>query len=132
METGIIDRYGKLKDDEKVIKKELGSISEQLKSYMDGTKQEVAEGGDYVVKLTHKVIEDIDEAMMLSLIKKAWTAKNGSMQCPFIRTVEVLDADALEGAIYRGEIDPDLIADLGKCKTTKTQLMLTYKKKKGE
>ena len=130
MVTEKIEQYCKNKDIEKALKKEISSLADEIKAYMESTNEERLEGGDYAVKLTHKVVDEINEQAMLEAVKVHWKKANGRKKCPFIRTVEVLDADALEGAIYRGEIDNDLIAELGKCKTTKTQLMLTYSKKK--
>ena len=66
-----------------------------------------------------------DEARLLEVVK----AHNLNM----VKTVEVVDMDALESYIYHGDVPADVAADLDACKKTQVvvQLRLTKSKKGG-
>lgn len=74
---------------------------------------------------------NIDEDKMLSILKAYWSKKNGSMECPFIKTREYIDQEALQDAIFNGEItDQKVLLELKACDTLVPQEKLFVKKAK--
>ena len=103
---------------------------EQIKELMAKEPNNKYTAGGYTV--TYIVSEDttVDEEKMLSIIKRDWANHNGSMECPYIRRVEVLDMDALESAIYSEKLSKEVIAELGACTTKKPRVTLKCSKVK--
>ena len=52
---------------------------------------------------------------MLDVLKADWTARYGNMECPYIKTKEVVDMDKLEAVIYANELPADVLAKLNDC-----------------
>ena len=63
--------------------------------------------------------ESMNEDKLLDVLKKNWTAHNGSMQCPYIKTKEYIDFDILEDAIYRNELSNEVLMEMDTCKEVK-------------
>lgn len=124
-----IKSYCDKKEAEKLLKKEISHLGGELKDYLT-THDGSAEGDGWVVNLQSRNVETVDEEKMLYVLKASWKEQNGKKKCPYIRTVEVLDMDALENAIYKGEISEETLLELDGCRTKTTQYALTYKKKK--
>ena len=61
------------------------------------------------------------------MLKKLWAEQNCTLDCPWIEYVPKVNDEALEDAIYNGEINPE---DLKSCKITKSQVRLTVRKVK--
>lgn len=115
--------------------------ADELKAAMDDDKAEIkricselsidklsVDGWNMSYKVKEKHI--VDEDKMLAIIKKYWS-KNGSMECPYIKRVEVIDQDALEDAIFKGEIDDkEVLLALKACDTVKYEPALTVSKAK--
>ena len=127
-----IKLYCEKKEEEKALGKEIKSLGTAVKDFLIGSTDKVKQVGSWKVQLQHKVTEAIDEDKLLTVIKGFWAEKNGSMKCPFIRTVEVIDMEALEGALYRGEIPEDVLLKIDGCRVKKETDALVYSKNKGE
>lgn len=84
-------------------------------------------------KVTYSVAErkSMDEDMLLEVLKHAWTEKNGSMECPYIKTKQYVDMDALEAAIYNGQVSDDTLLEMKKCESCKEVVTLRLSKNKG-
>ena len=130
--TEIINKYCEEKEKEKALKKVLGTLSTDIKDYMAEHADEDISTDDFTVHIQLKVSEEVDEEGMLEVLKKDWASKYGSMQCPYIKTREYVDMDALEQVIYAGGIATEVLLQLDKCRTVKETRALTYKKVKKE
>lgn len=109
----LADRYKKLCDAEnKELKEELTK---------EGLTEYSWEG--YTVKLSTAVTESMDEAKALE-----WAHEHDLTGV--IKTKEVLDYEALEGMIYRGEIPSDVMLELNRCRLRKETTQLRISKKK--
>ena len=89
--------------------------ADELKAAMDDDKAEIkriceelsiekladVDGWKMIYKVKEKHV--VDEDRMLAIIKEYWS-KNGSMQCPYIKRVECINPEALETAIFNGDI----------------------------
>lgn len=83
--------------------------------------------------MSYKVItkNTANEEKMLDVIKAYWSKHNGSMQCPYIKTKEYIDVDALENEIFNGNLtDKDVLMKIKSCYTEKQEERLTVKKTK--
>ena len=128
-----INRYCEQKEVEKALKKDLSAMSTTIKDYMAGHADKDIDTGDYTVHIQERSKDVIDEEQMLEILKRDWIAHHGSMECPYIKTREYVDMEALESMIYNNEIANELLLDLDKCRVSKTERALTYKvNKKGE
>ena len=132
MARGDVEKYCWLKEQAKLINSEVESLNKKIKSELEEREETNFNFGKYHVYLEPRVIEDFNEAKALDIILSYWHEHNGSMQCPFIRTVEVLDMDALEGAIYRKELPKEVLMELDKCRTKTVNNALKYKIDKEE
>lgn len=77
---------------------------------------------DYVVdgikaKYVESKKESMDEDMLLTILKT-----NGLTNC--IKTVEVVDMDALENAIYHNEVPNNVLKKMDSCRKTTTVVSL--------
>lgn len=122
----LVPRYYANKIAENALKKENAKDNNEIKSIMLKAKKETENIGDYKISCKTIVTEDFDKDLLLKKVKSIWTEKNGSMTCPWIDRIEVVNDEALEEAIYNGLINPE---DLKSCKVSKSQVRLTVSKK---
>ena len=128
-----ITSYCEKKEEEKLLSKSIKQLGETIKGFLIDNKKNDMQAGEWQINLQHKVTESIDEDKLLSVLKGFWVEKNGSIQCPFVSTVEVVNMEALEGAIYRGEIPDEILLKIDGCRIKKETDALTYKRaKKGD
>ena len=124
--------YCEKKEEEKALSKTIKKLNSDIKAFLGNLKDKKTQVGDWQVELRHKVTEDIDELKLLTVVKGFWSEKNGSMECPFVKRIEVVDMDALEGAIYRNEIPKEVLLEIDGCRVKKENDSLVYKKAKKE
>ena len=124
----LVPRYYANKETEKVLKKEIDADNKEIKQIMldSNSENEVIE--DYKVSCKTIVTEDFDKDLLISKLVSIWKdAGNGDVACPWIEYVPKVNDEALEDAIYNGEISPE---DLKSCKVSKSQVRLTVRKVK--
>lgn len=106
-------------------KKEYASIADdkkaKIKALMKENDIKDFEVGDLKAKYVVSNTDEINEQALLELLKK-----HNITQC--IRTVEVVDMDLLENALYHNEIPESVVKSMDKCKTTKEVVKLLVKK----
>lgn len=113
----------------------------ELKKVCDGEKEEIKtrlneEGvsdwtaGGYTVKRIESERTSMNEERMLEILKLDWQKRYGDIPCPYIQTIEVIDMDALEAALYAEELPDDVVQDLYHCRTTQTVVTLKCSKAK--
>ena len=127
----LIPEYGLNKSKADELKALVDAGNKEIKSICKELSIEKLENVDGW-NMTYKVKEkhNIDEDKMLAIIKQYWS-KNGSMQCPYIKKVEVIDQEALKDAIFRGEIDDkEVLLALKACDTVKYEPALTVSRVK--
>lgn len=125
----LVNTFGDNNEKVKELKKILDEKNAEIKSLM--AAQELRSfstdsyNASYIVKETVK----LDEEKLLQVLIQDWAARNGSMECPYIKTKQYVDNDALEAAIYRGELDPNTLAKIKECSVVTQTPTLTVKKK---
>lgn len=127
-----IPRYCETQDKIKELKKLADEDKATIKAIMTKGKRDAFTSDGWTVSLKPRTTEDIDPDKLLNVIKTDWAKNNGSIQCPFIRTREYVDLEALEKAIYKGEVSQELLLQIDKCRVTKTSMVLYYSREKKE
>ena len=105
--------------------KKYKAVSEEEKSQIKDIMKE-NELTDFAVsgvkvKYVESRKEELDEDKLLEILKK-----NGLTNC--VKTVEVVDMDALENAIYHREVPNSVLKKMDSCKTTKVTVALRVSK----
>lgn len=106
----------------------------EIKKIMLEQKLPEHTAGGFVAKCTTSERESINEAKLLEILKEDWVTRNGSMQCPYIKTKEYVDMDALEAAMYNSTIPEETVLKMDTCREVKevTTLRVTVVKQKKE
>jgi len=126
----LIPQYGEhktsLDDMDKVCKKENTRIKELMKFYQKDSME--SEGW----KVSYSVSErtSMNEDKLLEILKEDWISRNGSIECPYIKTKEYVDMDLLEDALYKDEVPKDVILKMKTCEESKQVETLRISKMK--
>lgn len=116
-----LDSYKKICDKENSLIKELMKEADETEHFADGYKAK------YIVSKR----EEMNEDKLLGILKKHEITDA-------IKTIEIVDMDALEDYLYNHKASEELISDIDSCRSTKevVQLRVTmvpeYKVKEAE
>ena len=127
-----IELYCQEKVKESIITKHLKELGGTLKQEMLNKGVRELSAGRFSVQLEIRTEQGIDETKMLGVLKDYWEKTHSGEGCPFIRTVEVIDEDALEAFLYNTQLPEDMILSLDACKTSKVTQAIKYKIAKGD
>lgn len=126
-----IDEYGKYKQEEKRIKANLDHYNKLIKTKMGEDNLDEFEGTDYIASYTLRKQESLDLDGVLSILLNY--CEDTARDLGIIKTKDYIDTDALEKAIYKNELDKDVLIEMNTCKQIKRTPTLTIKEiKKGE
>lgn len=117
-----VDDYGVKKAEFDVLKKETEELNKKIKDYMQDNGLDTYDTSKYSVSHIIQHRESMNEEKLLSIAHKN--------NLPIIRTVEVIDMDALESALYHGDIPQDVVKEISKCKEVKEVHTIKVKEKK--
>jgi len=123
----LIDRYGRVKEEMDSYKKEVDESNAEIKVLMANDNLNVTEGSEYVAKYQVIKSESFNDEKLVQKLHSLWSEQNGSMTCPYTKTIYVPNMEEIERALYNGELRPEDIAD---CKIVKETQRLTVTKKK--
>lgn len=126
----LVTRWGENKSKADALAKDVKKDAEQIKQTMIEHEWSAIHGGIYTADLSFRDDTTIDEESMMKYIKSKIWGDKGSMHCPYIKTVEVIDWDALEKAIYNGEITKKQVLAMDKFKSVKKTPVLKLKVQK--
>ena len=129
--NNLILSYGNHDVEFKQLKKVCDSEKESLKNIMGEMGSEKESYGGFTITRTVSERENFNEQQALAILKQNWYENHGSEPCPFVKTVEVLDSDALESAMYNGELDNNTILKLDECRNVTEVITLKCSKIKG-
>ena len=129
--NNLILSYGNHDAEFKQLKKLCDSEKECLKNIMGEMGSEKESYGGFTITRTVSERENFNEQQALAILKQNWYENHGSEPCPFVKTVEVLDSDALESAMYNGELDNNTILKLDECRNVTEVITLKCSKIKG-
>lgn len=107
-----IDEYGRLKAMADSYKKDADACNKEIKALMakDNLEEECGEHYKVIYYVQNK--QSLNEEKALDILKRA-----GVTKC--VKTVEVLDSDALESMLYNGELPNTVVMELSSCRTSK-------------
>lgn len=126
--TEVINRYGDNKTEMDRYKKLCDADNSLIKTEMIGDKMDSIDTDKYIAKITTVDKSFMDEPKLLNVIHSF----NIPNSLGIIKTKKYIDEDALESAIYNGEISQEVMDKIAECKVEKTEYRLTVRKKKGE
>lgn len=129
--NNLILSYGNHDVEFKQLKKVCDSEKESLKNIMGEIGSEKESYGGFTITRTVSERESFNEQQALAILKQSWYKNHGYEPCPFVKTVEVLDSDALESAMYNGELDNNTILKLDECRSVTEVITLKCSKSKG-
>lgn len=128
-----VKTYCQKKDEEKVLKKTISTLGETIKSELINSNEKDANFDKYSIHLETRTTESVDDAKLLNVLESDWVNRKGedAELPPYIKVAHYVDMDALESAIYNGEISQDVLMEIDKCRIKKETTALTYKVAKG-
>ena len=117
----LVDKFGDVKTKSDALKKEADGYKDEIKAFLCASDTDEYATDKYRVKYTVAVSRDFNQEKLLAKLKEV-----GLTEC--IKTVEVVDMNNLENAIYNKKIDASILAD---CEIVKeTPKLNIYKVKK--
>ena len=126
----VVARYGKTDAEIKELKKANDADKEHIKKVLEEQGESSWTAGGYTVQRVESTKETMNESKLLPLLKFDWRDRQGERECPYIKTREYIDMDALEVAIYAGEIPVSVLKQMDSCRETTTTVALRCKKVK--
>lgn len=113
-----LDSYKKLCDKENA----------EIKTLMSQLKETDYSAGGYSAKIIIQNRESLNEDKLLNLLFSKF--QKDAEQLGIIKTKYYIDTDALEKALYNGDIPQDIIQDMSKARETKEVVTLKVTKEK--
>lgn len=113
-------------------KKGVETRASRIKELMIAGGLKELPSGDYVAKLSFQHKETMNEDALLEWILTDLWGDKGSMECPYIKRVPVIDWDALEKDIYNEKISKEKVLEMDKFKDVVDTPVLKYSKVKKE
>ena len=128
----LVKRWGENKTQADALKKLVDTDAAEIKQIMLDEKLDSSISDNYKASLSFQEKESIDEEGLLAYIKSVIWNNKGSMHCPYIKTVEVIDWDAIEQAVYNGEITKEQVLGIDNYRSIKKTPVLRLIKAKKE
>ena len=121
--------YGKQKAELDILTKSCKKLNSDIKSAMEEGELSEYAGADYTVKISVSTSDKMNEDKLLYILSQKY--RETAETLGIIKVKEYVDFDAMEKAIYNGEVSEDMIHDIGSCNETKETVRLLISKKKG-
>lgn len=127
----LVVSYASHKHEEGELKKICDSENALIKDIMYNEKLSKYEVDGIKVNYIESTREKLNEDKLLELLKKKFTKKQ-LKEMKLIKTVEQIDENALESAIYNNLVGPEFVEEMASCKETTVvaSIRLTQKKEK--
>lgn len=117
----LVHDYIENKSLEDKYKKIASSANNKIKEYFSDNDLDAYEADNGTVKMTERKSESFDEDKLIAFLKQ-------SGHSDIVKTVETVDYDALESAIYHEDISKDEVKKMDDFKTVKITKVLNIKK----
>lgn len=127
----LVPQYGKHKDESGELKKLCDLENAQIKEIMSNEKLKKHSAGGYTVTYIESNKTTVNEEKLLALLKSKLSKKQ-LKDLKLIKTVEQVDENALENAIYNSLIPEELVTEMSNCeeKSVITSIRITKNKEK--
>ena len=116
----LVPKYALNKSELDSYKKMCDVDGNRIKELMASEELDEVEASGYICKRVVQHRETMQEDKMLDVLHKAKNIEHLGL----IKTKEVVDTDALESALYHGDIPEELVTELNKCFDTKEVVTL--------
>lgn len=97
------------------LKKTCDKEKAEIKDIMLALGQSQKTAGGWTVTCTPSTRETMNEEQLLQVLKENWEKQFGT-DCPYIKTREYVDMEALEAGIYAGEVSTETLLEMDKCR----------------
>ena len=128
--NALVKGYCEDKKVEGTLKKRISDFNDQIKKLMLPVGLQDWEYDGNAIHITIKHADTLNEGKALDLLAKKCHDK--CVELGVIKTKEYLDADALESAIYRGDIPKKVLLELDTCRDVKDTPTLNIVKKEAK
>ena len=128
----LIPQYAQNKSELDSYKKICDTENAKIKELMLADNIDKKVCGDYKATLSITKRESFNEDQLLNYINTVIWGDKGSMTCPYTKIQYVIDWDALEKAIYNGDITPEQVMEMDKFKEVKEIPVLKVSRVKKE
>ena len=118
----LVPQYVSVKADADKFKKAADDLNKNIKQVMTDNDLDKYSAGGFTVTKVVTNRETMDEQKLLQVARKH--------NIPAIKTVEVIDMDALENFLYHSDVTDELMEDLAKCKSKTEVVQLRVKEEK--
>ena len=123
----LVARYGRVDADIKALKKGNDADKEVIKDYLAEQEDKKWTAGGFTVTRVESTSDTLNEIKLLALMQKH---RDIADQHGIIKTMEYVDTDALESAIYSGYLSADILNEMQSCHESKTTVSLRCTKAK--
>ena len=117
----LVERYGKVDAEIKALKKGNDADKEAIKDYLAEQEDNKWTAGGYTVTRVESTSDTLNEVKLLALMQKH---RDIADQHGIIKTMEYVDTDALESAIYSGYLSADILNEMQSCHESKLTVSL--------
>lgn len=125
----LVARFGKIDAEIKALKKGNDADKELIKDYLAEQAEKKWTSGGYTVTRIESTTDTLNAVKLLAVMQKH---RDIADQHGIIKTMEYVDTDALESAIYNGYLSADIMNEMQSCHESKTTVSLRCTKAKGE
>lgn len=119
----LIEAFGEKNEVVKSLKKETDVLNTQIKDIMAKSANAIVDTEHFTAKYSVITTESFDEEKLINRLKELGNTS-------VIKTIEVVDMEALENAIYNGQIVGSNLADCKVSKSTQKLVVSVRKEKK--
>lgn len=124
-----VARYGEMDAKIKELKKAAEIDKEYISNALEYSDLQKWTSGGFAVQRVVSTRETFDECALLDLLKEEWLTNHADINdCPYIKTKEYVDMDALETALYAQDIPIATVKEMEMCKETKKIVAIRCKK----
>lgn len=124
----LVERYGEMKGQLDVIKKQTDKDKEIIKQSMDSLDMEKFESPNYIAKLSFQEKQSLNEEAFIPFLHENF--EDISSKYGIIKKKEYIDSDALENAIYKNAFSTEQLSSLEKFTETTIITKLNIRKVK--
>lgn len=123
----LVAEYGAKDEQIKSLKKANDTAKELIKSELSSLNTDKWTAGGFTVTRVESTTDTLNEVKLLALMQNH---RDIADQYGLIKTVEYVDTDALESAIYNGYLSSDILNEMQSCHESKTTVALRCTKAK--
>lgn len=119
----LVTEYGLLNKSLKSLKKSVDDLNKEIKNEMVARQLDSFESTNWKISYQTRRSESLDEDKVIKILT------NANLDTNIVKMKPYVDEDALESAIYNGNIPADVLKEISDCKIVKETFALVVKEK---